>query len=114
MKTDMYTKGILTIIAIALCTIAIQNMNFVNPARAENKNLLSDEINVNIAHIGGSSVNSSLPVNLKEIGGSSFYGSMPVNLKEVNGYSINANGIPVNIESLNGSSIYDALPVKNK
>ena len=130
MKTDLYTKSILTVIAAALCTLAVQNMNFVSTANAGTKNLLSDEINVNIQHIGGSSIYGALPVNLKEISGSSFSGSLPVNLKEmngnslysgfpvniekVNGASVNMVGIPVNIQGVNGSSIYDAVPVKNK
>ncbi len=34
MKTDLYTKIILTVIAIALCAIVFQNTNFVAPAQA--------------------------------------------------------------------------------
>src|ERR1041385_4829469 len=113
MKTDLYTKIILSVIAIALSTIAYQNMNFITPAKAESRNVLSDEINVNIAHIGGSSVYStlpvnvkemngssfnSIPVNVKELNGSSFYGALPINVKEVYGTAVNMNGIPVNIE----------------
>jgi hypothetical protein len=131
MKTDLYTKAVLTVIAIALCTLAIQNMNFIQTAKADPQRVLSDEINVNIEHIGGSSVYGSLPVNLKEISGSSFYGSLPINLKEVNGSSvgssgipmnlekvngssINMTGIPVNIQAVNGTSVWDAVPVKTK
>lgn len=114
MKTDNYTKIVLTVIAVALCTIAYQNMHFVNPAMASNKSLVTDEINVNIAHIGGSSIYGSIPINLKEINGSSFYGTLPVNIKEISGSSVSSNGMPVNITSVNGSSVYDAVPVKTK
>jgi hypothetical protein len=129
MKTDLYTKIVLSIIAFALCTIAYQNMHFVNTANAEPKTTLSDEINVNIAHIGGSGIYGSLPVNLKEMNGSSFsvlpvnvkelngssvYNALPINVKEVSGSSVNMTGVPVNIQAVNGSSIYDAVPVKNK
>ena len=129
MKTDLYTKSVLTVIAIALCTIAFKNMNFVDEAKAESKKMLSDEINVNIAHVGGSSVYGTLPINLKELDGSSvstlpvnvkelngsrLSGTVPINIKEVYGTSVSMNGVPVNIEAVNGSDIYDAIPVKNK
>ena len=129
MKTDLYTKSVLTVIAFALCVIAFKNMTFVEQAKAESKNLISDEINVNIAHIGGSSVYNtlpinikemngssfnSIPVNLKELNGSSFYGALPINVKEVYGTAVSMNGIPVNIEAVNGSDVFDAVPVKNK
>jgi len=114
MKTDIYTKVVLTIIAIALSVIAVQNMSLVRPAHAADKKMVADEINVNIQKIGGSSVYGALPVNLKEVGGSNFYGNLPVNIKEVSGSSVSYNGIPVNIQAVNGSSIYDAVPVKNK
>ena len=129
MKTDLYTKSVLTVIAFALCIIAFKNMNFVEQAKAESKSMISDEINVNIAHIGGSSVYSTLPINIKEmngssistlpinvkeLNGSSFYGALPINIKEVYGTAVNMNGLPVNIEAVNGSDVYDAVPVKNK
>lgn len=34
MKTDLYTKTVLTVIAIALSAIAFQNVNFVSTATA--------------------------------------------------------------------------------
>jgi len=34
MKTDVYTKVVLTVIAIALCVIVFQNTNFITPAQA--------------------------------------------------------------------------------
>ncbi|MBN8696932.1 MAG: hypothetical protein J0L87_10395 [Bacteroidetes bacterium] len=132
MKTDNYTKTILTIIAVALVINVFQNMNIVNEANAGktdfnkfasvplnndgsiNVKVVSD-MDVNIRSIGGSSVYGALPINLKEIGGSSFYGAIPMNLKEVSGSSISSSyGIPVNIEAVDGSSIYGAVPVKDK
>jgi len=114
MKTDFYTKAVLTVIAVAVSTIAIQNMTFVNSANASDKKMITEEMNVNIKSIGGSSIYGALPINLKEIGGSSFYGNLPINIKEVGGTNISYSGIPINIQAVNGSSVYDAVPVKNK
>jgi hypothetical protein len=131
MKTDLYTKSILTVIAIALVALVFKNTTVVNSAQAEKTNFnkyasipinedgsinvrMAADMDVNIRSIGGSSIYGALPVNIKELGGSSFYGNgLPVNLKEVNGSSINtSNGIPVNIEAVDGMSIYSAVPVK--
>ncbi len=130
MKTDLYTKSVLTVIAGALLVLAYQNVTFVSEAKADkpdfnkfanipintdgsiNVKLISDQMDVNIKSIGGSSVYGNLPVNLKEVGGSSFYGAIPVNVKELSGSSINTSGIPVNIKSVDGSSVGSAIPVK--
>jgi hypothetical protein len=129
MKTDLYTKGVLSIIAVALVILVIQNTKIVNEARAEKNNFnsfagvpvnpdgsvnvkLINDMDVNIHSIGGSSVYGSLPINLKEIGGNSFYGAIPINIKEMSGSSINSGGIPVNIEAVDGMNVYSALPVK--
>lgn len=132
MKPDFYTKTIITVIAVALIILVIQNTNLVNEAKANKTNfnkfasvpvnddgsinvkLISDQMDVNVKSIGGSSVYGALPMNLKEIGGSSFYGSLPVNFKELNGSAISSNGLPVNIESVDGKSVYDAIPVKQQ
>ena len=130
MKTDFYTKTILTVIAVALVTLVIQNTNLVNEAKADKTNfnnfasvpinkdgsinvkLITDEMDVNIRSIGGSSVFGALPMNLKEIGGNSFYGSLPINVKEFNGNVVSSSGFPINIESVDGMSVYNAVPVK--
>lgn len=129
MKTDLYTKTVLTVIAIALVGLFFKNGNIVNQAKADktsysryasipvnedgsiNVKMLTD-MDVNIRSIGGSSVYGAIPINLKEIGGSSFYGSLPINLKEYGGSSVNSNGLPVNIEAVDGTSIYSSIPVK--
>ncbi|CAN5493291.1 hypothetical protein BH10BAC1_BH10BAC1_19270 [soil metagenome] len=128
MKTDLYTKTVLTVIAVALIGLFFKNGNIVSEAKADkmyskyasipvnldgsiNVKMLSD-MDVNIRSVGGSSVSGTIPINLKEVGGSSFYGTLPINLKEYGGNSVSSNGLPVNIESLNGMSVYSALPVK--
>ncbi len=130
MKPDFYTKTVLTIIAGALVILVIQNTKLVNEAKADKTNfnkfaavpvnndgsinvkLVSDQMDVNIKSIGGSSVYGALPMNLKEIGGSSFYGSIPINFKEFNGSAVSSNGLPVNIESVDGISVNSAVPIK--
>ncbi len=129
MKTDLYTKSILTVIAAALSIIAFREFPIANRAEASqtdfnkfasvpvnedgsiNVKMVSD-MDVNIRSIGGSSIYGTLPINLKEIGGSSFYGSLPVNFKEIGGSAVSSSGIPVNIEAVDGISIYSAIPVK--
>jgi len=129
MKTDLYTRSILTIIAIALLALVFKNTTVVNEAKADKINLsryasvplnedgsinvkLVSDMDVNIKSIGGSSVYGAIPINLKEIAGSSFYGTLPINIKEYGGSNVSSTGLPVNIESLNGSSVYSSLPVK--
>lgn len=129
MKTDLYTKVVLSVIALALVILVFQNTTIVNEAKADKVNFnsfatvpvnpdgsinvkLVNDMDVNIRSIGGNSIYGSLPVNLKEISGSSFYGSLPVNIKEMNGSTINTGGIPVNIEAVDGMSVYSAVPVK--
>ena len=132
MKPDFYTKTVLTVIALALVTLVIQNTKIVNEAKADkinfnkfasipinddgsvNVKLISDQMDINIKSIGGSSIYGALPINLKEIGGNSFYGTLPVNLKELNGSSVGSNGLPVNIEAVHGTAVYSAIPVKQQ
>ncbi len=131
MKTDLYTKVVLTTIAIALVVLVFKNNTILNEAQAEKPNFnkyasipinedgsinvrMMADMDVNIKSLGGSSIYGALPINIKELGGSSFYGNgLPVNLKEFGGSSVNnSSGIPVNIESVDGMSVYSAVPVK--
>ena len=130
MKTDAYTKTVLTVIAIALLALVFKNSTFINEAKADQSNFnkfvsvpvnadgsinvkMVSDMDVNIHSIGGSSIYGALPVNLKEIGGNSFYGALPMNIKEINGSSINTSyGLPVNIEAVDGASITNSVPVK--
>lgn len=128
MRTDLYTKSILTVIAVALIALVFKKENIISEANAGSNfnrftsvpvntdgsidvKIVSD-MDVNIRSIGGSSVSGELPVNLKEIGGSSFYGALPVNVEKISGSSIGSSGLPVNIEAVDGMSIYSAIPVK--
>ena len=117
MKTDIYTKSILTVIAAALVLLVIQNSHFLNEAKAE-----KTDFNKPVAGLASIPVNadgsinvkmvSDMDVNIHSIGGSSVYGALPINIKECNGSSISSSGLPVNIEAVDGMSVYSAIPVK--
>jgi len=96
MKTDLYTKIILTVIAVCLSVITLQNINIIPKTYAAEPNrnanfstaktyglvpLNSDgTIDVNITRI---TTNDELDVNIDEIGGGyvSNGGPIPVNIK---------------------------------
>ncbi len=113
MKTDIYTKTILTIIAGALMTLVFQNMKLVNEAKADGANF-NKFASIPVNNDGAINVrmSSDMDVNIHSIGGSSVYGALPVNLKELSGSSLSSSGLPVNIEAVDGMSVYSAVPVK--
>jgi hypothetical protein len=115
MKTDLYTKSLLTIIAGALVVLVFQNnkMSIFNEAKADKTNFNSfATVPVNSDGSINVKMMSDMDVNIHSIGGSSVYGALPINIKEFSGSSISSSGIPVNIESVDGISIYSAIPVK--
>ncbi|TAL57423.1 MAG: hypothetical protein EPN85_14155 [Bacteroidetes bacterium] len=114
MKTDLYTKTVLSIIAGALTIIAFQSFDILPKANASKTNTGFISIPVNPDGSINVKMMDNMKVDIAAIGGSSIYGALPMNLKEVSGSSISGYGLPVNIEAVNGSSIYDALPVKMK
>ena len=114
MKTDSYTKIVLTVIASGLTIIALQNAEIFPKANASK---ISGFVTVPVNPDGSINVKmiDNMKVDISAIGGNSIYGSLPINLKEVNGNSINTSyGIPVNIEAVDGTSIFEAMPVKIK
>ena len=120
MKTDFYTKTILTVIACALIVIAFQKVDLfptANASSAGTNNPSSAFISVPVNPDGSINVKmvDNMKVDIAAIGGSSISGALPVNMKEINGSNISGSyGLPVNIQALSGSSIYDAIPVKIK
>src|SRR5437588_10866134 len=115
MKTDLYTKVVLTLIAGALTIIAFQNAEFFPKANASRIN--SGFMSVPLNPDGSINVKftETMKVNIAEVGGNYINGTLPINMKEISGSSISGSyGLPVNIQALSGSSIYDGLPVKIK
>jgi hypothetical protein len=80
MKTDLYTKIILTIIAVAL-TVNLFKAT-INPAMADTKKYVSvpinadGSINVNILKTDG-----PMEVNLKNVDRNAFYYTQPIQVK---------------------------------
>ena len=115
MKTDFYTKAVLTVIAGALIILAFQNCDFFTMANAAKTS--AGFISVPLNPDGSINVKftETMKVDVTEVGGNYIYGAMPINIKEISGSSINSSyGIPVNIEAVDGSSVYGAVPTKEK
>ncbi|RWY55507.1 hypothetical protein [Mucilaginibacter gilvus] len=80
MKTDLYTKIILTVIAVALTLNLLKGS--ITPAMADTKKLVSipvnpdGSINVNI-----NKVNETMDVNIKSVDRGAFYYIMPIPVK---------------------------------
>lgn len=70
MKTDFYTKAVLTVIAVALVSLVLQNMNFITPVQASKTTLpeLSPSpttpMDVNIVSVNGSRLQTDFSGNL--------------------------------------------------
>lgn len=81
MKTDLYTKAILTLIAIALVVIVFQNLEVVPTATARIP-INSNEIDVNIVSINGQSIFGGelevKVVNIPKVEIKSSYGGLDV------------------------------------
>jgi hypothetical protein len=110
LSLDIYTKTVLTIIAVCLMLI-VTNMYF----KPSNVHAIQTVQDVNIKSINGSSLwGSELPVNLKQIDGRSMSNSkIPVDLQTINGRSLWGDQLPVDIKAINGSTIFGSdLPVK--
>jgi len=89
MKTDLYLKTILTVIAINLTIITLQNISIIPKINA---NALEKNPNIN-SNLTNQSSNPPVDVNITSIGGFDIYGKMPVIIKN---YDSN-DRIPVEI-----------------
>ena len=91
MKTDFYTKTILTVIAICLTILVLKNIDIIPRAYAnETKNGINPYINYGLVPLnpdGSIDVNIKsnseiINVNIEEVGGWSTWGKVPVVIKE--------------------------------
>lgn len=115
MKTDIYTKAVLTVIAGALTIIAFQQTEIFTKANAGANSPSFATVPVNADGSINVKFTETMKVNVAEVGGSYIYGALPINIKELSGSSISSSyGIPVNIEAVDGSSVYGAVPTKEK
>lgn len=92
MKTDFYTKLVLTIIALCLTILTLQNIEIIPKAYASGPN------NTMIP----SKNYAQVPLNAD--------GSIDVNIKSIN----TSDELDVNIDEVGGSSVYRSIPVKNE
>lgn len=86
-KTLIYTNAVLTIIAIALTAIVLQNLEIIPKANA-------------------ASAFTSLPLNEK--------GEVPVRVMNSTSQVEVTNVVDVNIEKVDGSSVWGKIPVQIK
>lgn len=78
MKIDLYTRMILTLIAIGLWAILLKPM-FISESVIASTGV----VDVNIKQIDGKKVNKVLDVNIEKINGRTYYGSsVPVSIEK--------------------------------
>ncbi len=78
MKVDLYTKIILTVIAVALLGILFQPYISTQPVNAST---------------------GVIQVNIKEVAGRRLTDTLPVDIKEINNHLIYRNVLPVEIKN---------------
>ena len=77
MKVDIYSKIILTLIAVALWGILLQPYIYTQPVNAS-----TGLVDVNIKEVGGRRVNNTLPVDIKKVNNQLLYKNvLPVEIK---------------------------------
>ena len=112
MKTDAYTKVVLTVIAVSLITLVLQNMNAIPDAQASGRATQSQrmaEVPVNKdgtidVRIQGGMQDKIMDVNLVRVAGNNVRKGVPIMPYE--------HAKNVNIEELGGYQVYGQLPVK--
>jgi hypothetical protein len=96
MKTDRFTRIVLTVIAVNLTFLSFQHLDIIPKANAEGVNppngLLPANINYGLVPLnkeGGIDVTiksigqgTELDINIEEVGGSHVFGKLPVEIKD--------------------------------
>lgn len=76
MKSDLYTRVILSLIALALWALVLQSFMEIKTAKAS-----SGVIDVNLVKVDGRNIDPVLDVNIKEVSGRTLYGeNLPVEI----------------------------------
>ena len=109
MKTDLYTKTLLTIIAVCLSINVVQQLDIVPTAHASDKNnpkginaaALGETIDVRIVDIN---TYDELNVNLKSV---DTYDEVKVNIKSID----TSDELDVNIDEVGGSWVNSGSPI---
>lgn len=109
MKTDLYTKTLLTIIAVCLSVNVIQQLDIIPSAHASDKNdpkgvelpAFTETIDVRIVDIN---TYDELNVNLKSV---DTYDEVKVNIKSID----TSDELDVNIDEVGGSWVNSGSPI---
>lgn len=109
MKTDLYTKTLLTIIAICLSVNVVQQLEIIPSAYAEEENkpkgldlpAFTETIDVRIVDIN---TYDELNVNLKSV---DTYDEVKVNIKSID----TSDELDVNIDEVGGSWVNSGSPI---
>ena len=109
MKTDLYTKTLLTIIAVCLTINVVQQLDIIPSAYASEKNdsveldlpVVNETIDVRIVDIN---TYDELNVNLKSV---DTYDEVKVNIKSID----TSDELDVNIDEVGGSWVNSGSPI---
>jgi len=109
MKTDLYTKSILTVIAVCLTINLVQQLEIIPAAYASEENkktnldlpIVSETIDVRIVDIN---TYDELNVNLKSV---DTYDEVKVNIKGID----TSDELDVNIDEVGGSWVNSGSPI---
>lgn len=115
MKTDTYTKAILTVIAVCLTINVIQNLDIIPLAHASNNDMIDAEVEYHLVPVSPNQVmdvrvvdintSDELNVNLKSI---DTYDKLKVNLIDID----TTDELDVNIDEVGGSWVSNGGPIK--
>ena len=111
LRIDIYTKIILSVIAVSLLIIA-GNTIFKTP-QVLGANEYENVQDVNIKSVNGTDISGyEIPVNLKQLNGKTVY-EIPVDIKTIDGHEIWNDELPVDIKAVNSNPIFGSdLPVR--
>ena len=111
MKTDMYTKAVLTIIALCLSVIVIKDLEIIPKAHAADNAITSVPINyaaIPINEDGSINVRfantETLDVNIREI---DTYDELRVDLRNIN----TSDELDVNLDEIGGGWLSNGAPI---
>ncbi len=121
MQVDWYTRGVLTVIALSLVALVLQNLQVIPNANAGKGPQPAKHSAPSTVRLPAKAVNSDGSINVRLQGNLSDK-IMDVNVVRVSGTEVR-EGLPVrpfehsmnvNLEALGGYQVYGTLPVEMK
>ncbi len=117
MKTDAYTKVILTVIAVCLTLNVVQNLDIIPTAQAANTSLETPEVEYHLVPVTPNQVmdvrivdintSDEMNINIKSV---DTYDEFKVNLKSID----TTDELDINIDEVGGSWVSSGGPIKVK